>query len=582
MQPVDWFLDLFRSKPAPSAHSAPEQELSPADFRDVREVIPPPPTLGWTSKQIQDMVAEHYAGTFVRSELFFHACRKNALIKSALNKRREAVQAFPWELRVPNEAPPEFHAFVKKLADDWQRVLPDNQRGEIIERTLFFGFCICRVHWEWCNGQKQPRFTVYTNNTASYRPDLWTYQVVAQDGLKIVQSDGREWVIFSMGSKRPHLEGLITAIAFLYFGEVVGDDNWIGYNQRVGTPIKKRITPMLKREQKEVQRVAEKDAMLRGGDLVLCPQDPETGRGYDFDYVQVNPQGYGTFKDQLTRFDELVAILILGHNLLQSVKGGSLAAMKEATGLLRIAGRADVTVLQTGFAFVAPVWARANFDQGSFEKNEEAWPEIEGDIDRYGFSLWYDLSDPEEKKEIAAGQQQFATTFKTMVDAMGDRFFDQPVDLVACLEKAGIPLVDDEASYAQDDTTLSHETTYAAPPALRRAASRSLKWHSQHRRGGSPDGRQLAYRILRGRLSAEDIVRMSHYFKRHESDSQGRHWNNLQAPSNARIAWGLWGDDGSGQGRAWVDKMAAEIKGALPAAEAQVLNERILLLETGE
>ena len=98
------------------------------------------------------------------------------------------------------------------------------------------------------------------------------------------------------------------------------------------------LRPRMMREQREVQKDYDKVNSMRGGDLVLCPRE-DKDKGYDFRYEQVDASGYQTFDSQLTRLDEgEQAILIPGHNLLQSVKGGSLAAMREAMSLLRVKG----------------------------------------------------------------------------------------------------------------------------------------------------------------------------------------------------------------------------------------------------
>ena len=480
------FLDLFRSKPLyvpPDLSKRPE--LTAADYMSDREMYPVYPLSGWTPDRILQMLEAHDVGDFQLSELFYHALKKEGLISAALAMRREVDLEFGWTLQCPKEAPEEMHAWVQALARDWQSVLPDDVRGELIERMNVFGFSIARVQWTYNNGQRQPRLIPFTHSSTSYRQDLYCYQVLTiEKGLQYVSNDGREWVIFSLGGTRPFLSGLIRPLAFVYFGIITGDDRWLNLNDKFAEPVRIQYTPRLTRETPEAQRLYSKVEWMRGGDLHIQPRE-QKDTGYDFRYEQVDAQGFETLKEQLERFDMRAAIIILGHNLLQQVKGGSLAAMKEAKGLLRAKAVADLRNTSRACEPLSKVWARANFGT-----NPDDFPELAGRLpEQVTWSLTYDTTDPEVKELAAARAGKYADAYEKFFKALA-----AAVDAYGSGDGGA-----DSTELAADDST-DKLPGVAAPmpekpaPAFVRTLIKSIDWHEAAERCGLPmKGGEEAY-----------------------------------------------------------------------------------------
>lgn len=453
------FLDLFRSKqpalvvePLKPLKALPA--LDPTDFQSKREMFPVIPGTGWDANAVMQMLDAQSNGIFLMPELFYHAIRKEALIAAALDMRQEYALDIPWKLQLPKDAPDEMHLFVDWLAKDWQQVMPDAVRGEIAERVNFFGFQVCRIQWVWHGHQKQPRLIPYTHSSLTWRQDMWCFQGLSEKGLEYIRSDGREWVIFTRGGTRPWLKGLVMALGRVYWQLITGDDQWVVRNDKYANPLKLRYMPRLVRETVEAQRLHERDQNLRGGDLVLNPRDSD-GTGYDFKYAEIDGSGYETIAKNLDRFDERAAILILGHNLLQSVSGGSLAAMREAMKLLRIKVNTDCRRIMSGFEPIAKVWARANFGDA-----EQYLPELNGQpIEDVSWSLVYDLSDPDAKQAAAVSAAQYAQGFATFAKAAGEKLAELPIDWEEAAEKCGIPMLSGEDSYDQDDADEANLST---------------------------------------------------------------------------------------------------------------------------
>ena len=70
--------------------------------------------------------------------------------------------------------------------------------------------------------------------------------------------------------------------------------------------------------------------------------------------------------------------------------------------------------------------------------------------------------------------------------------------------------------------------------------------------------------VSRGSWPDWKVVKASNWFARHVADrrrmTNPRAWNKAPNYSPAYVAWTLWGDDGSGAGRRWIDKKAKELR----------------------
>lgn len=571
---LDRFLDLFRVKP-PSAPDINPQELNPSDYQSRREAYPQIPLGGWDANSIQQMRDQNSVGNFQMSELFYQALVAEPIIGAALDMRRESMDDLTWALQCPKYAPDEMHIFTEALARDWQSVMPDAVRGEIVDRANMFGFQISRVEWTRNSGQKQPRLIPYTHSNIFWRPDLGSpyncvYQGLSELGIELISNDGREWVIFTLGGTRPWLKGMIRKLAFVYWALITGEDRWLNFNDQFAEPIKKRTVPLLQRKQQEPQRDYTKVDKMRGGNTVLCPKD-EKGYGYDFEYEQVDAQGYETLEKMLERFDDRAAIIILGHNILQSLgnQGGSRAALGEARKFLRTKACADSKILSTGCESLSKVWARANFGM-EWDELQGADPQLAGQMpESVSWSQVFDLSDPDAKQAAAVQAAQYSQGFATFtkgLQAAGTSIRELEetgkleIDWEETAERCGIAMMSGEDSYSQDDideAELDGDSYFDPPAHVKKAAQRSLEWVRQHGRGATPEARGIARKILRGRLTRSDLAQMASYFDQHKSDQQNKDWANLKRPSSGRIAWGLWGDSGNGSGRKWVARMAA-------------------------
>jgi len=87
---------------------------------------------------------------------------------------------------------------------------------------------------------------------------------------------------------------------------------------------------------------------------------------------------------------------------------------------------------------------------------------------------------------------------------------------------------------------------YTIPSSVQDEAKKSLEWHKEHHRGGTPVGLSTARTLAKGgQIGIEKIRHIAKYFPRHEVDKKGKGYQPGEPnfPSNGRIAWALWGGD---------------------------------------
>jgi HK97 family phage prohead protease len=102
------------------------------------------------------------------------------------------------------------------------------------------------------------------------------------------------------------------------------------------------------------------------------------------------------------------------------------------------------------------------------------------------------------------------------------------------------------ATYRGQDIDLS------IPQAVKRNAQRGLDLAEEFGRGGTDVGRGTArYLVREDEASPEKVRQIARYWPRHDTEHVNEDGSDGEPPSNAYIAWQLWGGD---EGRAWSER----------------------------
>jgi HK97 family phage prohead protease len=122
---------------------------------------------------------------------------------------------------------------------------------------------------------------------------------------------------------------------------------------------------------------------------------------------------------------------------------------------------------------------------------------------------------------------------------------------------------------------------FTPPAGVREEAAKGLAWRSEYGRGGTAVGVARARDLSNGTtISPETARRMKAFFDRHQTNIGTTGWSPGEDgfPSNARIAWALWGSD---PGWAWSRKLVEQMNAADENARSMTMNieRRSLLIE---
>lgn len=409
--------------------------LLPRDFIPVREIQPIVPLSGWTPADIMGAIDQHDAGQFGQSELLYHAMTKEPRIGSGLASRTHAIRTFPFSLHVKAEAPPRLMRAAQALQSNWDVVLSETDRSEVIKRVILFGFCVGRIHWTLLDGQSVPCIKPWTHANLYYNFNDRSFYGLTEHGEQVrIVDDGVHWVIFTSGGERPWLNGALRQLGRIFFLLAHAYDCWGSYNDVEGTSIRGVRTPEIKREQKEVLELWRVVDLLRGGDTVLLPQ------GFDLSLITSSARGnaYQTFLHLIDLCNRSIAIVLLGNNLSQEVKGASLAATDAALGqVTRSLTISDVSFLakplQRG---PMRAWVRANFSPRFYETPEP--------LEHYAPLPFWDTTEPEDKQKLAETAEKNARALELFAKAVGEKINTLPLDWPRIAQKCGLVLADPE------------------------------------------------------------------------------------------------------------------------------------------
>lgn len=357
------------------------------------EETPGDPFWGWNKDRIQAAAMALDAGDFGEAEDLYEGMTRLGRIASALERRAEGVRRFPFELETKDGTPDAVKFYAEQLEEGWdEHVISEVDRSEVIMRVVWFGFCVARIHKPVIDGQRVPQLKPWTHRTLKWEPTRrgWTGQDDKGQEVFIPRDGDAEWVVFSRGGQRPWLKGVGRQLARIMAQILQTEDLWDQSNKEAGYALKVLTVPTALREQSEVDRAWAVVRKLRAGDTWLNPE------GYKLDLLESKRgNSHENFKSRLDTLAASISIIILGHNLTQETKSGSLAATEAAMDVPREASVTDATILKVGYRPVLRLWMRLNFNPDFYKTDRP---------------LSYYTPCPEFETEPPADEQQEAET----------------------------------------------------------------------------------------------------------------------------------------------------------------------------
>lgn len=432
--------------------------MAPARFIRKGEMYQPHPISGWSFTDIQTALDSHSSGMFSDAERLYHAARRIDRIYGGLESRCNAVRAYPFTLTVPAGAPAALRERAAELEADWSSlVLSEADRSEVVERVVVFGFAICRVTWNYTDGQQAPRLKPWSHANCWYDQVARSFVVHDEHGTPIhvpPDGDGAEWVVFSQGGSRPWLRGAILPLGRCLAYLALTSDQWARFNDAEGLAIKGLVTPEIKRESEEAKKLWDIAGELVGGDTVLLPQ------GFDMKLITSAARGsaFKTFEGMHHILQAGVAIVLLGHASAQESVSGAGTYGSTAAALSVAADRSisDVSVLSAALQPLMRTWVKVNFTASRYK--------TERPMQSYAPRACWATKPPEDQAAAADVRSKNAGAVKALADAAGGMtaLVSAGLDLAATLRMCGMPMVQAAQQAAPTRSIVTDAATDAA------------------------------------------------------------------------------------------------------------------------
>lgn len=404
-----------------------EPKVDPREFLIVHEQLPVYPISGWDASQILSAIDSHDQGNFFYSELLYHAMKKDARIGPALNTRVQEIRNHPFRLDMLDAAPKRLKVESKILERNYSEMFSDINQTEALARTIMFGFCIARQYFKVIDNQIVPIIEIWTQSNCWYNLTDRCFYVTTEKG-ETVPVVGDPWIIFTTGGERPWLNGAMRELALPFFLRSFNIDKWNDFNDVEALAYKHLSGPRMTREQQETGGLVAMARQMIGGDTVYTPNE------YDFKLVTSQGRGaaYKTFHDFIDMANRDIAIILLGNNLTQEVKGGSFAATQTADMALIRKTKADVTYINTPIYNTSMrLWTEKNFT-----------PALYGEVSlvRYRPKPISDVKEPEDQQALAKTAMDYSIAFEKFATSIGPLIGQIPIDWAEQARKCGISL----------------------------------------------------------------------------------------------------------------------------------------------
>lgn len=365
------------------------------------------PIWGWDRDKIQQAAECFDSGDFEQGEELYEAITRLGRVSAALRRRTEGIRRFPFSFKYEDGTPDRVREYGEAYCKIWdQAVLPVTERSEVIKRLIMFGFVVARINKPIVDGQRVTALDIWTHRTLQWQRNTcgWTGRDADGKPVFIPRHGDDEWVVFSLGGKYPWLNGALRELARIFAQILQNEDLWDSNNEELGYAMKLLSVPNAVREQTEAEKAWEVVSKLRSGDVWLQPQ------GYKLDLLE-SKRGdvHQNFKTRLDVLATSISIILLGHNLTQETRAGSLAATSAAMDLPREASISDAEVLCVGYRQLLRLWVRLNFAPEFYETQ---FP-----LEHYAPRPHFDTEEPDDADKLADRGKKNAESLNTLLDA---------------------------------------------------------------------------------------------------------------------------------------------------------------------
>ena len=414
----------------------------------------PTPNLSpWVVATVLSTLREHERGAFYSSALLAQAMDRNPRIRSALNTRVLGVAGLPFEVQASTRGRNGQRARLaqRRIESLWSAIAPEGVFEQLLRWELLLGVAFAEVVWETTARGWLPRLYAVHPYHVRWDAFLARWQITTKSGLKTIEPGDPGWLVLARGEQDPWMGGAIRCLGIEDAIRHYGIRDWARRGEIHGVPILKGMVPQKADEDAKDDFASDlADAGSEG--VLLLPQGATPEASWDAEILEPHDTKGELFSELIQLVDTDVAIAILGQNLTQETKGGSLAAAKVHDRVRQDYLEADARLLARAAREICARWVYYNLGA---DPDEEAVDGPSGDPWEAALAAaptpTWDPTPPEDA-EGRARANNLDADYLTKLRAL-------EVDLAPLLKARGLTRVETQApavtQASTDDTSKS-------------------------------------------------------------------------------------------------------------------------------
>jgi phage gp29-like protein len=332
----------------------------------------------WSVAAIRGALTEHESGQFSRSALLADNMGRNSRIFAALQTRTHAFSALEFSIEPSTDGDQRRAARVAAELDDrWYSIAPEDVLAELLRSAVTCGVGVAEIVWTTNGDRWSPTLYPVPASLLWWDDTARAWCVSTETGIEFVTHGDGRWLTIAHSSVRPWMLGVVRCLGLEDKIRTEAVKDWARWSERHGSPLVLAKTPARASEDDKTSFYDSLSNVGGGGTTVLVPQGDTPGTSFDIDLLEAKSDGWQGFERLLSLVADDASIAILGQNLTQETKSGSLAAAKVHDRVRNDLLKADAEVIETALRRdVLGPWALFNF--GSLDL--APWPDWDAEI----------------------------------------------------------------------------------------------------------------------------------------------------------------------------------------------------------
>lgn len=332
----------------------------------------------WTVAGIRGALAEHERGNLSRSALLADNLGRNPRIFAALQTRAHAFAGLDFDVEASEDGD---QRRAKSVADElkreWYSIAPEDVLAELLRSAVTVGVGVAEIVWSTKGARWMPTLHPVPSSLLWWDETARAWCVQTGAGLEYVTSGDGRWLTVAHSSVRPWMLGVVRCLGLEDKIRTEAVKDWARWSERHGSAMLLAKVPSRASDDDKAAFFDSLSNVGAGGTTILVPQGETAQASFDVGLAEAKADGWQGFDRLLGLVADDAAIALLGQNLTQETKGGSLAAAKVHDKVRNDLLSADAEVLETALRrdVLAP-WARFNF--GSIDL--APWPDWDAEI----------------------------------------------------------------------------------------------------------------------------------------------------------------------------------------------------------